>query len=103
MSGLTDAEISAIMGDYDASDTLTAADNAVLRNGDRVAMTNPQGRLDDELIAALQTHFSSADICELGTVTAVISGMAKLSFVMDLVEKEDCCEFATASWPGAIL
>ena len=83
------------MGDYDASDTLTAADKAVLRYADQVAMTNPQGRLDDELIGELQSHFSSADICELGTVMAVISGMAKLSFVMDLVEKESYCEFAT--------
>ncbi|MDJ0761140.1 MAG: carboxymuconolactone decarboxylase family protein [Woeseiaceae bacterium] len=93
-SGLTDPEINAIMGDYDASDTLTGADKAVLRYADQVAMTNPQGRLDDELIAELQSHFSSADICELGTVMAVISGMAKLSFVMDLVEKESYCEFA---------
>jgi hypothetical protein len=28
---------------------------------------------------------------------AVISGMAKLSFVLDLVEKESYCPFATAT------
>ncbi len=95
-AGLTKEEIDAVMDDYDVADTLTAADKAVIDYADQVALTNPDGRLTPELTAALRSHFSSADICELGTVMAVISGMAKLSFVMDLVEKEDYCEFATA-------
>ena len=95
-AGLSQAEIDAVMGEYDIADTLTAADKAVIDYADQVALTNPEGRLTPELTAALRAHFSSADICELGTVMAVISGMAKLSFVMDLVEKEDYCEFATA-------
>ena len=94
-AGFSQEQIDAVMGDYEAAETLTAADRAVLRYADQVALTNPGGRLDAGLIADLQAHFSSADICELGTVMAVISGMAKLSFVMDLVEKESYCEFAT--------
>ncbi len=94
-AGLSDAQIAAIMNEYDLSRDLTAADKAVIAYADQVALTNPEGRLTPELTADLRTHFSSADICELGTVMAVISGMAKLSFVMDLVEKEDYCEFAT--------
>ncbi len=93
-AGLSDDEIAAIMGDYDACDSLDAADKAVLRYADQVALTNPAGRLDEELTTELYRHFSSADVCELGTVMAVISGMAKLSFVMDLVDKEDYCQFA---------
>ena len=96
-AGLSQAEIDAIMGDYASSDALSAADKAVLEFADQVAMTNPAGKLTPELTASLRAHFSSADICELGTVMAVISGMAKLSFVMDLVEKEDYCEFATGA------
>ena len=37
-----------------------------------------------------------ADVLELGVTMAVISGMAKLSFVLDLVEKEDYCPFIPA-------
>ncbi|MEM8547132.1 MAG: carboxymuconolactone decarboxylase family protein [Pseudomonadota bacterium] len=93
-AGLNQQEIDAIMGDYEKS-SLNPADKAVLRYADEVALTNPGGRLSSEHIAELQAHFGSAEICELGTVMAVISGMAKLSFVMDLVEKEPYCEFAT--------
>ncbi len=96
-AGFSAQQISAVMGDYESSDELDAADKAVLRYADQVAMTNADGRLTEQLIGELREHFSSADICELGTVMAVISGMAKLTFVMDLVEKESYCEFANAS------
>ena len=49
------------------------------------------------LFAKLQAHFSEAQILELGTAMAVISGMAKLSFVLDLVEREGYCPFANAA------
>lgn len=94
-AGFDREQIAAVMGDYEAADCLDAADKAVLKYADQVALTNPGGRLDADLLATLRQHFSSADLCELGTVMAVIAGMAKLSFVLDLVEKEDYCEFAT--------
>ena len=59
-----------------------------------VALTNPNGRLTPALYRRLRAHFSEADILELGVAMAVISGMAKLSFVLDLVEKESYCPFA---------
>ncbi|MEL6367493.1 MAG: SURF1 family cytochrome oxidase biogenesis protein, partial [Pseudomonadota bacterium] len=95
-SGLTDAEIDAIMSDPD-SGALDPKERAVVDYADQVALTNPDGLLTEERIKALQDHFSSAEICELGTVMAIISGMAKLTFVMDLVEKEQYCTFANAS------
>ena len=49
------------------------------------------------LFDALRAHFSEAQILELGTAMAVISGMAKLSFVLDLVERESYCPFAAAA------
>jgi undecaprenyl pyrophosphate phosphatase UppP len=49
------------------------------------------------LFGRLREHFSEAQILELGTAMAVISGMAKLSFVLDLVERESYCPFATAA------
>jgi len=69
-------------------------EKAVLSFAEQMALTNMDGRMDEELYNNLHTHFSDAEICELGTVMAVIAGMAKLSFVMDLVIKEDYCPFA---------
>ncbi|MFK7887860.1 MAG: carboxymuconolactone decarboxylase family protein [Gammaproteobacteria bacterium] len=92
-AGFSPEQVTAIMGDY-AAGGFDGADLAVLRYADQVALTNAGGKLDDTLTAELQAHFSSADICELGTVMAVISGMAKLAFVMDLVDKEPYCVFA---------
>ena len=58
-----------------------------------MALTNHEGKLDDELYSQLHSHFSDEEICELGSVMAVIGGFAKLAFVMDLVEREDYCPF----------
>ncbi len=70
------------------------AEKAVLRYAAQMVMTNPDGVVTAELHRQLRAHFSDAEICELGVVMAVIGGMAKLSFVLDLVEKEAYCEFA---------
>ena len=70
------------------------AELAVLEFAEQVALTNHDGKMDEALYTRLSAHFSDAEICELGTVMAVISGMAKLSFVMQLVEREDYCPFA---------
>ena len=51
-------------------------------------------RLGPDAYRRLRAHFSEADILELGVAMAVISGLAKLSFVLDLVEKESYCPFA---------
>jgi alkylhydroperoxidase family enzyme len=79
---------------------LSDAEKAVLAFADQVALTNMDGDLSDALYARLSKHFSDADICELGTVMAVIAGMAKLSFVMRLVEKESYCPFAPPDAAG---
>jgi alkylhydroperoxidase family enzyme len=73
------------------------AEKAVIAYAAEVALTNPQGRMSDELYARLRRHFSEAHLLELGVVMAIISGMAKLSFVLDLVEKEPYCAFASGA------
>ena len=70
------------------------AEKAVIAYAAEVALTNVEGRLSPALFARLRRHFSEADLLELGTAMAVISGMAKLSFVLGLVEKESYCPFA---------
>ena len=73
------------------------AEKAVLAYAEQMILTNLDGRLSPGLYARLKAHFSDHDILELGTCMAVIGGMAKLSFVLDLVEKEDYCPFAPAA------
>ena len=94
-AGISQAQIDAITefetGPFDA------AEKSVLRYTAQMALTNPDGRMDETLYRDLKDHFDDAQICELGTVMAVIGGMAKLSFVLDLVEKEPYCEFAVAN------
>jgi alkylhydroperoxidase family enzyme len=91
-AGFTPAQIDALIAGNDTP--FTSAERAVIRYAGEVALTNPDGRLTPELYGELRRHFSEADILELGTAMAVISGMAKLSFVLDLVEKEPYCPFA---------
>jgi alkylhydroperoxidase family enzyme len=91
-AGITQEQVDA-MDDFE-SGPFSDADKAVLAFAEQVALTNMDGRLTPELYARLRTHFSEADILEIGVAMAVISGMAKLSFVLDLVEKEGYCPFA---------
>ncbi len=93
-AGFSQAQVQALMnGDFTL---FSAAERAVIDYATQVALTNMNGTMTPELFAALRAHFSEADILELGTVMAVISGMAKLSFVLDLVDKENYCPFGRA-------
>ena len=97
-AGITQEQVNALMHYEDGP--FTEAEKAVLAYADEVALTNLEGRMTEALYGRLRAHFSDAELCELGTVMAVISGMAKLSFVLDLVEREDYCPF-TPSVAGA--
>ena len=94
-AGFTAAQIDALIeGRLDA---FSAAERAVIDYARQVALPNLQGRMTPALFARLRAHFSEAEILELGTAMAVISGMAKLSFVLDLVEREPYCPFQSAA------
>jgi len=93
--GITQAQIDAIE-DYE-SGPFSDADKAVLRFADQMVINNDSGSMTADLHGELRRHFSDADILELGTCMAIIGGMAKLSFVLNLVEKEDYCPFAPAA------
>jgi len=98
-AGVSQAQIDA-MRDYE-NGPFTAAEKAVIAYADEVALTNMDGRMTPELYARLRSHFSEADILELGVAMAVVSGMAKLSFVLNLVEKEPYCPFAAPAAQAA--
>ena len=91
-AGIGQVQIDA-MDDYD-NGPFSEADRAVLKFADQMVLTNMDGDMDEQLYAALSAHFSDADICELGTVMAIIAGMAKLSFILHVVEREAYCPFA---------
>jgi alkylhydroperoxidase family enzyme len=91
-AGITQAQVDA-MDDFERG-PFTDAEKAVIAYAGEVALTNAAGRMSPELYARLRRHFSDADLLELGTVMAIVSGMAKLSFVLGLVEREDYCPFA---------
>ncbi len=91
-AGFSDEQIAAM--ESPTAEHFSAAELAVLAFAEQMALTNHDGKMDENLYANLSAHFSDAEICELGTVMAVIGGMAKLSFVMQLVEREDYCPFA---------
>lgn len=94
-AGLTQSQIDA-MGDFE-SGPFADDEKAVLRYAEQMALTNTEGALGPGLYRELRAHFSDAEILELGTCMAVIGGFAKLSFVLNLVEKEAYCPFAPAA------
>jgi len=90
--GLTQTQIDALAaGEMSPFDD---ADRAVIDYAAQIALTHVEGHMTKDLFGRLREHFSEAQILELGTAMAVISGMAKLSFVLDLVEREPYCRFA---------
>ena len=91
-SGFSDEQIAAM--DSPTPELFDEAELAVIEYAEQMALTNHDGRMSKDLYERLSRHFSDADICELGTGMGVIGGMAKLSFVLDLVEREDYCVFA---------
>ena len=94
-AGFTAAQIEAL--EEGRNEPFAPAERAVIDYAAVVALSNIEGRMTPALFARLREHFSEAEILELGTAMAVISGMAKLSFVLDLVERESYCPFATAA------
>jgi alkylhydroperoxidase family enzyme len=97
-AGFTQTQIDALVaGDMEP---FTPAERAVIDYAEQIALSNMDGHMSAALFERLRAQFSEAQILELGTAMAVISGMAKLSFVLGLVERESYCPFATAAHPA---
>jgi alkylhydroperoxidase family enzyme len=91
-AGFTQTQIDALIGGN--AEPFAPAERAVIEYAEQIALSNMDGRMTAALFGKLRANFSEAQILELGTAMAVISGMAKLSFVLDLVERESYCPFA---------
>jgi alkylhydroperoxidase family enzyme len=99
-AGFTEAQIEALINGNDQP--FTPAERAVIQYAEQIALSNMEGQMTPALFGALKAYFSEAQILELGTAMAVVSGMAKLSFVLDLVERENYCPFATSASSAAV-
>lgn len=99
-AGVTQEQVdSMIAGTYETG-PFTDTERAVLAYADQMVLTNMNGDMSPALFARLRAHFGEPQILELGVVMAIIGGMAKLSFLLSLVEKEDYCPFVPASTPA---
>ena len=58
-----------------------------------MALINLKGQLSEELYKELSTEFQDGEIIEIGLIMAVLVGVTKMNFALDIVEKEDYCPF----------
>ncbi len=90
-SGISQEKVDSL-GDY-LLGPFTNREKAALKLADEMVLNNQRGDLNSELYKELKKDFTDGEIYELGMIMAVLVGVAKFTFVFDLVEKEDYCQF----------
>jgi AhpD family alkylhydroperoxidase len=90
-AGVTAAQIDALFAFDPAAPVFDDRDRAVLALAGEMALQTMQGEVTPALAAELARFFSPAEIVELAMVAAVLTGMAKMLFVFDLVSREATC------------
>jgi AhpD family alkylhydroperoxidase len=90
-SGVSQDQINAL-NNYE-NGPFTSREKGALELTDQMVLTNNQGTIDSPLYKKLKLDFSDGELYELGMIMAVLIGVAKFTFVFDLVEKEDYCQF----------
>jgi alkylhydroperoxidase family enzyme len=79
-AGLTETKIAAI--DDPTSDLITPRERAALAFAE--LMATDHHKVDDAVFARLRTHFSEAEIVELGVHTAMFVGFGRLNTAFGL-------------------
>lgn len=87
--GITDAMIDVIHDP--ASPLWTEKDAAVIALAEEMTLQNMDGHLSAALYAKLRAHYDDAQIMELGFVAAILTGIAKMIFTFDIVDREETC------------
>ena len=90
-SGISQEQIDSL-GDY-MKVTFSDREKSALMLTDQMVLTNEKGSISSDLYSELNAHFNDGEIYELGMIMAVLIGVAKFTFVFDLVEKEEYCPF----------
>jgi AhpD family alkylhydroperoxidase len=88
-SGVTEEQVAAIADP--AAPCFDAREHAVMALAEEMALSNMAGGVTPALAAELRAHFGEAGTVELAMVAAVLTGMAKMLFVFDLVSREATC------------
>jgi len=90
-SGITQIQIDAL-DDYQ-NGPFTDREKLALELADQMVLNKQSGHVGQELYDRAKVEFTDGEIYELGMIMAVLVGVAKFTFVFDLVEKEDYCKF----------
>jgi len=90
-AGVTPGQIAALLAGDAAAPCFDERDRAVLALAGEMALQNMQGEVTPALAAELARFFTPAEMVELAMVAAVLTGMAKMLFVFDLVSREATC------------
>lgn len=93
-AGITQAQIDGMRAPTPA--LFDEKDMAVIDLASEMELSNMSGQLTRALYGRLRKFYSDAQICEMGVVAAMLTGMAKMIFVYDLVEREEYCPIAPA-------
>lgn len=93
--GYSDAQVADMWnGDYSS---FSEDEQAVMELADEIALNNREGQYSQELHQKLLKHFDVQQILNIALCLGVIVGLVKLSFALDLVQKETYCEFGTTA------
>ncbi|MSO66146.1 MAG: carboxymuconolactone decarboxylase family protein [Alphaproteobacteria bacterium] len=87
--GITDDQLDHIMDENHP--IFSPKHRAVLKFAKQMALTNMDGELLPELYAELHAHFDDGQLYNMAVAAAVLTGMAKMIFVLDIVEKTAAC------------
>ncbi len=87
--GITEEQLKNIMNEDHPC--FSPKERSVLKFSKQMALYNNDGELTPELYAELREHFDDGQLYNMGVAAAVLTGMAKMIFVFDTVEKDGTC------------
>lgn len=87
---MTEEQIEAVAGDIHTG-PFTDAEEAALALATLLSNAVQDGVVDEQLEAELRRHYTDGQIMELAMVIAILVGMARLLFALDLADREDAC------------
>ena len=87
---MSEEQIEAVAGDIDAG-PFSEAEKAALALATILSNAVQDGVVDEQLGAELGRHYTDGQIMEIAMVIAILVGMARLMFALDLADREDAC------------
>ncbi len=72
-------------------------DMAVIELAEEMMLQNMHGQLSKDLYVRLLKYYDDGEIIEMGFVAAILTGMAKLIFTFDIVNREEACPIRPAT------